>query len=66
MRLTVNGDVVEIGASVTVADLVAERAPEQRRVAVARNGEVVSRGQWATTALAEGDEVEVLVPTAGG
>ncbi|MDP9393326.1 MAG: sulfur carrier protein ThiS [Actinomycetota bacterium] len=66
MRLTVNGAPVEVAASVTVADLVAERAPEHRRVAVARNGEVVTRGEWATTSLAEGDEVEVLVPTAGG
>ena len=66
MRLTVNGDSAELPDGTTVADLVASRAEGQRRVAVARNGDVVPRSTWSETELREGDAVEVLVATAGG
>ena len=66
MTLTVNGDAVTITDGWTVDDLVRDRCDEQRRVAVARNGEVVPRGEWETTALAENDLIEVLAPVAGG
>lgn len=66
MRLTVNGEPAEVTDGLTVADLVAERAGEQRRVAVAVNGEVVPRGAWASSGLSEGDTVEVLTAVAGG
>ncbi|GIF63456.1 thiamine biosynthesis protein ThiS [Asanoa ishikariensis] len=65
MTLTVNGQAVEVAAPVTVAELVAART-DQRRIAVARNGEVVPRSAWAATALTEGDEVEILAAVAGG
>ena len=44
----------------------ADRAEGQRRVAVARNGDVVPRSAWEGTVLTDGDRVEVLVATAGG
>ena len=50
----------------TVADLVAARAQEHRRVAVAVNGDVVPRSAWSSTGLQDGDAVEVLVAVAGG
>jgi thiamine biosynthesis protein ThiS len=33
---------------------------------VARNGEVVPRGEWAGTEVEPGDELEMLVAVAGG
>ncbi len=66
MRLTVNGAPGELPAGTTVAALVEERAADARRVAVARNGEVVPRSAWGRTQLEEGDAVEVLAATAGG
>ncbi len=66
MRLTLNGEPVELPPATTVADVVARRAEGQRRVAVARNGEVVRRSDWSSTELAAGDAVEVLVAVAGG
>jgi len=66
MRLIVNGEPLDLPATTTVADLVVRRAPTQRRVAVARNGEVVPRSGWDSALLAEGDRVEVLVAVAGG
>ncbi|WP_284975983.1 MULTISPECIES: sulfur carrier protein ThiS [unclassified Arthrobacter] len=35
-------------------------------VAVARNSEVVPRSQWAATALADGDDVELVTAVQGG
>ena len=66
MRVTVNGDAVELDDGLTVADLVAARTEEHRRVAVAVNADVVPRSHWGTTALRDGDAVEVLVAVAGG
>lgn len=40
--------------------------PDARGVAVARNGEVVPRAQWATTALQPGDEIDVVGAVQGG
>ncbi len=66
MQLTVNGAPADLPDGASVADLVAVRAEDRRRLAVARNGEVVPRSAWAATALAPGDTVEVLAAVAGG
>ena len=66
MRLTVNGELAELGEGTTVAQLVEDRAHDRRRVAVARNGEVVPRSRWEQTPLQDGDAVEVLSAVAGG
>ncbi len=65
-RVRVNGEQVTVPDGATVADLVAGRTTQTRRVAVARNGNVVPRGAWESTTLAEGDTVEVLAAAAGG
>ncbi|HEX7744371.1 MAG TPA: sulfur carrier protein ThiS [Micromonosporaceae bacterium] len=66
MKINVNGSGADVAEGWSVGDLVRARTGEQRRVAVARNGEVVPRGEWEGTPLAEGDLVEVLTPVAGG
>lgn len=68
MRATVNGEPRDLPAGATVADLVAllvgDRGP--RGVAVAVNGEVVPRSEWATRVLGEDDRAEVLGAVQGG
>jgi sulfur carrier protein len=64
--VTVNGEPADLTDGATVADLVARRSSGHDRVAVARNGDVVPRSSWTSTALAAGDVLEVLAPTAGG
>jgi sulfur carrier protein len=66
MNITVNGQPAEVTPGWSVGDLVRGRTDEQRRVAVARNSEVVPRSEWDSTALSEGDRIEVLAPVAGG
>jgi sulfur carrier protein len=65
--LTVNG-IAEPFSAATVAALLAERdiAPDGRGVAVALNGEIVRRADWATTALNAGDTVEIVRAMQGG
>ena len=66
MRLNLNGTSTELADGTTVAGLVAERADQDRRVAVAVNSEVVPRSAWESTLLAEDDDVELLAAVAGG
>lgn len=66
MKISVNGSATEVAEGWSVGDLVRARTDAGRRVAVARNGEVVPRGEWDAALLADGDLVEVLAPVAGG
>lgn len=68
MTVTVNGKSAEMPRGATVADAVAAsgRAGGTFGIAVALNGEVVSRASWETTELSHGDKVEVLVAAQGG
>jgi sulfur carrier protein len=66
MKITVNGAAATVPDGASVGDLVRERVDDRRRVAVARNGEVVPRAAWDSTPLSELDTVEVLAPVAGG
>ena len=67
MRATVNGDMVEIEAPKTIAMLVQEitGSPDQRGVAVARNGEIVRRDAWSQ-AVEDGDQIEIVRAVQGG
>ena len=66
--VTLNGQPRELPSGATVEHAVREAGvPEQGQgVAVAVDGEVVPRGQWAGTALREGQQVEVLRAVQGG
>lgn len=66
MRVTVNGEVVEVAEGTTVAALVEGRAPSPNGIAVARNADVVPRSAWADTRLDPGDRVELLAAAQGG
>lgn len=66
MQIQLNGDAFEVPAGETVAGLLERLDLTRRRVAVELNLEIVPRGQHATTALAEGDRVEVVHAIGGG
>lgn len=70
MRLFVNGQAREHEAQ-DVAALFAieaeERAiPSHQGVAIALNGRVVRRSEWARTPLSEGDRIEIVRAMQGG
>jgi sulfur carrier protein len=66
--VVLNGERRELPPEATVATAVhVAGAPEGGRgVAVALDGEVVPRGEWATTAVRDGQELEVLHAVQGG
>jgi sulfur carrier protein len=65
--ITVNGEPREAVPSSVRALVEAEGLdPERRGLAVARNGHVVPRTDWAETPLAAGDRVEIVKPFSGG
>ncbi len=69
MQLIINGQAREfavLGDGSTVADLVAALAMQADRVALERNGELVSRASWSDTAVSAGDRLEIVHFVGGG
>ena len=66
--ITVNGEVRELPAALTLADVLRrlDLDPEQPGIAVAVNGAVVRRAAWAETDVQAGDDLEVITATQGG
>ena len=65
MRIEVNGEVRETEAA-TILALVEELGLDVRKVAVERNLAIVPRSLHGTTALADGDRIEVVQFVGGG
>ncbi len=68
MNVIVNGAQRDVPPTATVASVVdlLDVAPGARGVAVALNGEVVTRSRWQETRLSEGAQIEVLAAIQGG
>ena len=66
MTVHVNGAARAVPAGSALADVVALVTSVQSGIAVAVNGEVVPRGSWPDTQLADGDRVEVVTAVQGG
>jgi sulfur carrier protein len=67
VKVTINGSSSDLETGTTVAGLDELQGPGVGRgIAVAINGEVVTRTEWATRELREGDRVEVLHAIGGG
>jgi sulfur carrier protein len=66
MIVLVNGERRELSEEATVANLVEQLSAPPRGVAVAIDGEVVPRGEWAETTLPHGARVEVVAAIQGG
>ena len=64
--ITVNGAARDLPAGQTVAALLDGLGLDRRKVAVERNEAIVPRSQYGTTALAAGDQVEIVHFIGGG
>jgi sulfur carrier protein len=66
--VTVNGQPRELAAGATVATVVEllDVASDARGVAVAIDGEVVSRSRWAQAEIRDGALIEVVAAIGGG
>jgi thiamine biosynthesis protein ThiS len=68
VRVTLNGDVGEADAAVTLDALLRDAGidPAGRALAVAVDREVVPRARWCATRVPDGARIEVVRPAAGG
>jgi sulfur carrier protein len=68
LNVIVNGEDRRLSPGATVASVLAllDVAPGARGVAVALDGEVISRSLWDETAIGEGARVEVVAAIQGG
>ena len=68
MRIRLNGTDVELAGAPSVIDAIglAGHTGAFFGIAVAINGEVITKSGWADAQLSEGDKVEVLIAAQGG
>lgn len=66
MKVFVNGSPEDLPPGSTVAEVVESRSRSDRGIAVAVNGQVLSRPAWPRAALSDGDRIEILTAVQGG
>jgi thiamine biosynthesis protein ThiS len=66
LTLSLNGKPRDLPAGSTIASMLSEIGVDARVVAVARNGDVVRRDDYAATRLAPGDRIEIVRMVGGG
>jgi sulfur carrier protein len=68
IQVTINGEALSLESGATIASALGELGVREggRGVAVALDGEVVPRAQWAAAHIPNGARLEVVVAVQGG
>ena len=66
MRITVNGDELNLETGATVSDLLPAISVAPERTLISVNKNVLSADEFESTILEEGDSVELFTFVAGG
>jgi thiamine biosynthesis protein ThiS len=66
VTIMLNGDAFEVAGPLTVSGLLAQLDIDPRRVAVEHNLIVLKRAAFETTAIQEGDAIEIVNFVGGG
>jgi sulfur carrier protein len=69
MYFAVNGqsrEFPQLTPGAQIRDLIAELGLKGDRLAIEQNGNIVPRSEWGSTALAEGDRLEIVHFVGGG
>ena len=66
IQLSVNGRIQRVEPGADLARLLESLELAGKRVAVEKNGEIVPRSRYASTPLADGDALEIVVAVGGG
>lgn len=66
LHITLNGEARQMPAASSVFNVLEALELVGKRLAVERNGEIVPKGLHATTWLADGDALEIVVAVGGG
>ncbi|HRE16504.1 MAG TPA: sulfur carrier protein ThiS, partial [Rhodocyclaceae bacterium] len=59
--ITINGEPRPLPTRQSLAELIDALGYKGKRIAIERNGEIVPKSQYATTLLAAGDRLEIVV-----
>ena len=66
MKITVNGNAMDLEAGTTVEGLLTLLGVPRQYTAVAVNREVTPKSEYAAVELGDGDRVEIVRPMGGG
>ena len=66
IELVINGEPRSFSAPLTLSQLIEVLDLKGKRIAIEKNGEIVPRSQHASTPLASGDRLEIVVAVGGG
>ncbi len=67
IQITINGKAREFEATIsTLSDLVEKLGLTGKRLAIERNGEIVSKSTFAEVPLQNGDKLEIVGAVGGG
>ena len=66
IQVTVNGAARRFERPLAVTELVEKMSLAGKRIAVGKNGEIVPKSAHASTLVADGDRLEIVVAVGGG
>ena len=66
LEIKINGAARQFPEALTVSGLIELLGYVGKRIAIERNGEIVPKSQHGSTALAAGDQLEIVVAVGGG
>jgi sulfur carrier protein len=66
MRLIINGEERQLPQEAALPDFLKDFGLDERKIAVAHNGTVLFREDWATITLRDGDRLEIVRMIGGG
>lgn len=66
MTIIVNGQNKNFDEKISLATLVENLSPHNPKVITEVNGAIIAAGQWASTELDDGDQVELVTFVGGG
>ena len=66
MKITVNGDEIEIKDSASVEDLIIHLSLTEKRLAVEVNQNIISKSRHSETLLSANDTIEIIHAIGGG
>lgn len=66
MKLTINGEIKEFLADITLEQMLEELHLKDKVMAAAVNMQIVKQNEWATHRLCNGDKIELLDFVGGG
>ena len=66
IQVTVNGAAHRLEQPLEISALLQKLELAGKKIAVERNGEIVPRSAHASTVLADGDRLEIVVAVGGG